>query len=81
MVSYMEADYVMKFEVYDVQHDITKPYVIFTKEPDMKPHGCSTKNPSTIRAHVISMNFLETISVYNPTMMAIYICIHKNSKC
>ena len=61
MVSYMEADYVMKFEVYDVQHDITKPYVIFTKEPDMKPHGCSTKNPSTIRAHVIIMNFLETI--------------------
>lgn len=61
MVSYMEADYVMKFEVYDIQHDITKPYVIFTKEPDMKPHGCSTKNPSTIRAHVIIMNFLETI--------------------
>ena len=61
MVSYMEADYVMKFEVYDVQHDIIKPYVIFTKEPDMKPHGCSTKNPSTIRAHVIIMNFLETI--------------------
>ena len=29
MVSYMEADYVMKFEVYDVQHDITKPYVIY----------------------------------------------------
>ena len=61
MVSYMEAVYAMKFEVYDVQHDITKPYVIFTKEPDMKPHGCSTKNPSTIRAHVIIMNFLETI--------------------
>ena len=57
----MEADYVMKFEVYDVQHDITKPYVIFTKEPDMKPHGCNTKNPNTIRAHVIIMNFLETI--------------------
>ena len=61
MVSYMKADYVIKFEVYDVQHDITKPYVIFTKEPDMKPHGCSTKNPSAIRAHVIIMNFLETI--------------------
>ena len=61
MVSYMKADYVMKFEVYDVQHDITKTHVIFTKEPDMKPHGCSTKNPSTIRAHVIIMNFLETI--------------------
>lgn len=61
MVSYMEADYVMKFEVYDVQHDITKPYAIFTKEPDMKPHGCNTKNPNTIRAHVIIMNFLETI--------------------
>ena len=61
MVSYMEAIYAMKFEVYDVQHDITKPYVIFTKEPDMKPHGCSTKNPSVIRAHVIIMNFLETV--------------------
>ena len=61
MVSYMESDYVMKFEVYDYNHDITKTHVIFSKEPDMKPHGCSTKNPSTIRAHVIIMNFLETI--------------------
>ena len=61
MVSYMEADYVMKFEVYDVQHDITKPYIIFTKEPDMKLHGCCTKNQSAIRAHVIIMNFLEQV--------------------
>lgn len=67
MDSYMEADYVMKFEVYDVQHDITKTHVIFSKEPDMKPHGCSTKNPSTIRAHVIIMKFLETIHEYFKT--------------
>lgn len=67
MDSYMESVYAMKFEVYDVQHDITKTHVIFTKEPDMKPHGCSTTNPSTIRAHVIIMNFLETIHEYFKT--------------
>ena len=67
MVSYMESDYVMKFEVYDYNHDITKTHVIFSKEPDMKPHGCSTKNPSTIRAHVIIMNFLEMIHEYFKT--------------
>lgn len=67
MDSYMESDYVMKFEVYDYNHDITKTHVIFTKEPDMKPHGCSTKNPSTIRAHVIIMKFLETIYDYFKT--------------
>ena len=61
MDSYMESNYAMKFEVYDYNHDITKTHVIFSKEPDMKPHGYSTKNPSTIRAHVIIMNFLETI--------------------
>ena len=67
MDSYMEANYVMKFEVYDYNHDITKTHVIFSKEPDMKPHGCSTKNPSTIRAHVIIMKFLETIHDYFKT--------------
>lgn len=67
MDSYMESDYVMKFEVFDYYHDITKTHVIFTKEPDMKPHGCSTTNPSTIRAHVIIMNFLETIHDYFKT--------------
>lgn len=67
MVSYMETDYVMKFEVYDVQHDITKTHVIFAKEPNMKPHGCSNKNPSTIRAYAIIMNFLETIHDYFKT--------------
>ena len=67
MDSYMEADYAMKFEVYDVQHDITKTHVIFSKEPDMKPHGCSIENPSTIRAHVIIMKFLETIREYFKT--------------
>ena len=67
MDSYMESDYVMKFEVYDYNHDITKTHVIFSKEPDMKPHGCSTKNPSTIRAHVIIMKFLETIYDYFKT--------------
>ena len=64
MVSYMEADYVMKFEVFDYYHDITKTHMICIKEPDMKPHGCSTLNPSTIRAHVIIMKFLETIHEY-----------------
>ena len=67
MDSYMEADYAMKFEVYDYNHDITKTHVIFSKEPDMKPHGCSTENPSTIRAHVIIMKFLETIHEYFKT--------------
>ncbi len=64
MNSYMESDYAMKFEVYDYDHDIAKTHTIFIKEPDMKPHGCSTKNPSTIRAHVIIMKFLETIHDY-----------------
>lgn len=64
MDSYMESDYVMQFKVYDSYHDITKTHVIYIKEPDMKPHGCSAKNPSSIRAHVIIMKFLEEICEY-----------------
>lgn len=64
MVSYMEADYVMKFKVFDYYHDITKIHMVCIKEPNMGPHGCSTLNPSTIRARAIIMKFLETIHEY-----------------
>lgn len=67
MVSYMEADYAMKFKVFDYYHDITKTHMVCIKEPNMGPHGCSTLNPSTIHARVIIMKFLETIHEYFKT--------------